>query len=183
MRARLVFIVVAVLVVAAFAALNWSEFVRPVPLTYGGGRVTDGPLGLIMLVLLGITLLAFLISSVVLHSRRVLDANRHGKELQAQRDLAEKAEASRFTELRQQLETHLRENRQREAIAASDFEKQVVLSQRELRNQLEQINRGLEARLTELEGRLQARFERVAPAASATSPAIDVPPPREHAKL
>ena len=91
------------------------------------------------------------------------------KTLQAQRDLAEKAEASRFTDLRQQLDTHLRENRQRESIVASEFEKAMVQNQRELRSQLDAINRTLDGRLNELESRLDARLERLQPAR------VDVP--------
>lgn len=188
MRARLIFVIVAVLLVATFASLNWSEFVRPTPLSFGLGTITNAPLGLIMLTLLGITLLAWIISSAATHSRRLHDANRYSRELQAQRDLAEKAEASRFTELREQLDSHLRENRERGVIAASDFEKSVVLSQREMRNQLEQMNRSLESRLSELEGRIQSRLERISAPAVTTSRVeevrTDVPAPsRDHVKL
>jgi hypothetical protein len=109
-----------------------------------------------------------------------MESSRHARALQAQRDLAEKAEASRFTDLRQQLDTHLRENRQRESISATEFEKAMVQSQRELRNQLDLINRTLDGRLSELEGRLEARLERLQPAR------VDVPaevPPRDRVKV
>lgn len=179
MRARLLFLVVAILLVAGFAALNWSEFIRPAPLSFGVA-VVDAPLGVIVLWVLGVTLLFFLIASAMQESRYLVESSRHAKTLQAQRDLAEKAEASRFTDLRQQLDTHLRENRQRETIAATEFEKAMVQSQRELRNQLDLINRTLDGRLGELEGRIEARLERLQP------PRIDVPPevpPRERAKV
>ena len=174
MRARLLFLVVAILLVAGFAALNWSEFIRPTTLSFGVG-VIDAPLGLVILGVLGVSLLSFLIASAVQESRYLMESGRHARTLQAQRDLAEKAEASRFTDLRQQLDAHLRENRQRESIAATELEKTMVQSQRELRNQLEQINRTLDGRLTELEGRIEARLERLQP------PPIDVPP-RERVK-
>lgn len=180
MRARLVFVVVAILLLAGFVALNVPEFLRTTPLSFGW-QVMEAPLGLIMLTILGITLLAFLVSSVTLHSRYAIDAHRHARELQAQRDLADKAEASRFTDLRQQLDTHLRDNRQREAIAATEFEKSMVLSQRELRNQLEVINRTLDTRLGEFEGRLEARLDRFQPASLQPEP-LDVPP-RERVKV
>ena len=80
-----------------------------------------------------------------------MEHRRHAKALEAQRVLADKAEASRFTDLRQYLDTHLRESRQREAIAATEFEKAMVQSQRELRSQLEQMNRTLAARLGEVD--------------------------------
>jgi Skp family chaperone for outer membrane proteins len=176
MRARLLFLVVAILLVAGFAAQNWPEFMRTAPLNFGV-LVQEAPLGLIMLAVFGITLLALVFSSAMQESRYLSESRRHAKTLQAQRDLAEKAEASRFTDLRQQLDTHLRENRQRESIAASEFEKAMVQSQRELRNQLDVINRTLDGRLTELEGRIEARLERLQPAAPA-----DVAP-REHVKV
>jgi hypothetical protein len=112
-----------------------------------------------------------------------LESSRHAKSLQAQRDLAEKAEASRFTELRQHLDDHLRENRQRESIAATEFEKAMVQSQRELRNQLDLINRTLDARLGELEGRLESRLERLQPGRVVeTTPPVETTP-RERVKL
>ena len=44
MRSRSVLLVVAILLVAGFAALNWSEVVRPSPLLFGP-VVMDAPLG------------------------------------------------------------------------------------------------------------------------------------------
>jgi DNA anti-recombination protein RmuC len=175
MRARLIFVVVALLLVAGFAAINWSEFQRAVPLSFGW-RTVNAPLGLVMLALLGLVLLAFLISSALQQSRNMIESHRHGKALQAQRDLAEKAATSRFTELKQQLDTHLRENRQREAIAASEFEKAMVQSQRELRNQLELMNRTLGTRLGELESRIETHLDRL-------HPVVDDVASRERAKV
>ncbi|HEX9721178.1 MAG TPA: hypothetical protein VGA59_15780, partial [Ramlibacter sp.] len=99
MRARLFFLVLAILLVAGFAAQNWSEFMRTSPLTFGVVE-EQAALGLIMLGALGVALMAFLLSSAMQESRMWLESSRHAKSLQAQRDLAEKAEASRFTELR-----------------------------------------------------------------------------------
>jgi uncharacterized integral membrane protein len=176
MRARLFFLVVAILLVAGFAAQNWPEFTRTAPLTFG--VVTqEASLGLVMLGALAAVMLVFLVSSAMNESRYVFESRRHARTLQAQRDLAEKAEASRFTDLRQQLDAHLRDNRQRESIAATELEKAMVQSQRELRNQLDLINRTLDGRLTELEGRIAARLERMQP-----MPPVDVPP-RDRVKV
>ncbi|MBG9386927.1 hypothetical protein [Caenimonas aquaedulcis] len=156
MRARLIFIVVVAFLAAAFAGLNWSEFNRAAPLSFGA-FVTDASLGMVMLFLLGLTLLVFLLSSAVHESRFVLHSHRHTKALDAQRALAEKAEASRFTDLRAQLETHLRETRQRESIVSAEFEKTLQQNHRELRAQMEQMHRALATRLGELESRLDGR--------------------------
>lgn len=153
MRARLIVLIVAILLVAAFAALNWSEFVRPTPLSFGI-FVMEASLGLILLAVLGVTLLAFIISSAHTQTVNLLDNRQHAKELQAQRDLADKAEASRFTELRTHLDAQMREIHQRETIAATELEKAVAQGQRELRSQLDQLNRTLATRLGEIESRV-----------------------------
>lgn len=179
MRARMIFLVVAIVLVGGFAAQNWSEFTRTSLLNFAVVQ-QQASLGLVLLGALAVLMLVFLVSSAMHESRYVFESRRHARSLQAQRDLAEKAEASRFTDLRQQLDAHLRENRQRESIAATELEKAMVQSQRELRNQLDQINRTLDGRLTELEGRIAARLERLQPA-QPVSPA-DVPP-RDRVKL
>ena len=158
MRARLVVLVLAILAVAGFAALNWSEFLRTTPLSFGL-VVMEAPLGLILLCMLGITLLAFIASSAHMQTQGLLESRQYAKALATQRELADKAEASRFTELRQYLDAQVRETRQREAIAATEFERAMVQSQRELRTQLEQMDRNLLARFAELEGRTDARLE------------------------
>jgi len=170
MRARLIFIVVAIVLLAAFSALNWSEITRAAPLSFGV-ITAQAPLGLILLVVLGLTLAVFLISSATQEARYLMEHRRHAKALEAQRVLADTAEASRFTDLRQYLDTHLRENRQREAIADTEFEKAMVQSQRELRGELEQMNKTLAAWLGEVESRL----ERSTPAVDVSSRPADVP--------
>lgn len=160
MRARLIFLVVVILAVAGFAALNWSEIVRSTPLSFGL-LIMDAPLGLILLGIVVATLLAFLVSSATLRTQNLLESRHHSKTLEAQRDLADRAEASRFTELRQHMDTQLRENRDRESIAASELEKAMVQSQRELRTQLEQMNRALTSGLAEIENRIDGKLDRV----------------------
>jgi mannitol-specific phosphotransferase system IIBC component len=156
MRARLLFIVLAMLLVAGFAAMNWPQIVSPTSLNFGIFTMT-GPLGLILLSVLAVTLVAFLVSSIHMQTVSLLDNRQHYKELQAQRDLADKAEASRFTDLRQHLDAQMREIHQRETIAATELEKAVAAGQREIRTQLELMNRTLASRLAEIEGRLEPR--------------------------
>ena len=158
MRARLLFIIVAIVLVAGFAAQNWNEIQRTAPLNFGV-IIADAPMGMILLGVLLLSLLVFLISSAAQESRHLIEHRRYSKTLETQRDLADRAEASRFTELRQHIDT-LRENRLREATVAPEFEKSMLQSQRELRNQLEQMNRTLVAQLAELESRLDARLQR-----------------------
>ena len=152
MRSRLVLLVVAILLVAGFAALNWSEVMRPSPLLFGA-FVADAPLGAILLGLLAVAVVAFVLSAGTIRTRSLLESRHHYKELEAQRLLADKAEASRFTELRQYLDENLRELRERDKVFTTEM-------QRELRAQAETSNRMLAARLNELEHRMETRFER-----------------------
>lgn len=156
MRARLIVLLVAILLVAGFTGLNWSEFLRPTPLSFGL-FVMSAPLGLIMLGVLTVLLIAFLASSIHMQTVNLLDTRQHSKELHAQRELADKAEASRFTDLRQHLDAQMREIHQRETTAATDLEKAVAAGQRELRTQLELMNKTLATRLAEIEGRVEQR--------------------------
>jgi hypothetical protein len=157
MRARSTLLVVAILLVAGFAALNWSEIARSTPLSFGL-FVTDAPLGAILLALLAITLVLFLAASAAMRTQSLMDYRTHQKTLEAQRELADKAEASRFVELRQHLDEHLNRLGERDSIAATEFDKAMLQSRREMQAQMETINRTIAARLNELESRLEGRL-------------------------
>lgn len=149
MRSRLVLLVVAILLVAGFAALNWSEVMRPSTLLFGP-VAADAPLGAILLGLLALAVIAFVLSAGAIRTNALLESRHHYKELEAQRALADKAEASRFTELRGYLDENLRPLRDRDAMLVT-----------ELRGQNEATHRMLAARLNELEQRMDSRFERM----------------------
>lgn len=157
MRARMLLLVLAILAVGGFAYQNWSAIMQSSTLSFGVVQAT-APLGLILLTLLGLTLLLFLVTTATMRSRSLHESRQLTRDLHAQRELADKAEASRFVDLRNHMDTQLRELRERETIAASEFEKSRMESQREIRTQLEQINRTLAARLNELESRLDGRL-------------------------
>ncbi len=160
MRSRFILMVVAILLIAGFAALNWTEIIRPTPVAFGP-LVMDAPLGAILLGLLALAVVIFAVAAASMRTSTLLESRHHFKELEAQRALADKAEASRFTELRTHMDTHMNSLRERDAIAATEMEKARLENQRELRAQLEQINRTVAARLNELEHRLESRFERM----------------------
>lgn len=90
--------------IAALAFFNWSTLATPAPVSLGVATV-EAPLGLLMLGLT--TLLAALFIGYVLwlQGSVLLETRRHGKEMQIQRELADKAEASRFTEMKSFLQT------------------------------------------------------------------------------
>ncbi len=160
MRARMIFLVLVILAVAGFAAQNWAEINRPSTLNFGIMQA-EAPMGLILLTLLGLTLLVFLATAATMRSRNLAETRQHVKAYNAQRELAERAEASRFTDLRQLLDGHLQAERQRENVVHTELERTMAQHQRELRNQLEQMYHLLTSRLSELERRIDARPGRV----------------------
>ena len=103
MNFRTLILLLTVAAIATLAALNWSALSVPSMVWLGVASV-EAPLGLIMLgltILLGVFFIAYVLS---LQGSVLLDTRRHTKEMTAQRELADKAEASRFTELRAFLE-------------------------------------------------------------------------------
>ncbi len=106
MKIRSMLLLLILIAIAAFAMLNWGTFMASTTLSLG---VTDiqAPLGLVMLGVLVFLCAVFLVFLVYLQASVLLEARRHARELQANRGLADQAEASRFTELRGFLVTEL----------------------------------------------------------------------------
>ena len=85
--------------IAAIAVLNWNTLATSVPVSLGVVTV-DAPLGIVMLALTAL-LAAFALAYVLwLQGSVLIETRRHGTEMQVQRELADKAEASRFTEMK-----------------------------------------------------------------------------------
>ena len=128
--------------VAIFTALNWGTFITPTELSLGF-TVATVPLGLILLGFLALITLLFLAFVVYLQTSALLETRRYSKELQASRELADKAEASRFTELRTALEA------ERLTVIA-----RIDQVRGELQTSIEQSGNTLAAYIGELEDRL-----------------------------
>lgn len=92
---------------AALVFLNWEVFTASSMLSLGIIDI-QVPLGLLMIALLAIFAVLFLAFTTYLQSSALLQARRHEKALQTNRDLADKAEASRFSALQTQLEVELK---------------------------------------------------------------------------
>ena len=114
MRLRSMLLLFILAVIGLFTALNWGVFLTNTTLSMGVATL-QAPLGLIMLGLLVGVVVFFLVYVLYLQSTVMFDARRHAKELQSNRELADKAEASRFTELRAFLDAGLKQRAQQEA--------------------------------------------------------------------
>lgn len=107
MHFRTIILTLIVLAIGALAALNWTTLAAPTTVSLGLSTV-EAPLGLVMLALTVLLAVFFVAYVLTLQGSVLMETRRHAKEMTAQRELADRAEASRFTELRAFLETQHR---------------------------------------------------------------------------
>lgn len=103
MNFRTLSLLIIVALIVLLAAFNWSALAAPSMVSLGVAEV-QAPLGVLMLGLTCLLSVFFIAYVLWLQGSVLMEARRHAKEMHAQRDLADKAEASRFTELRAVLE-------------------------------------------------------------------------------
>lgn len=185
MSLRALLLLLVGIAVVAFVGINWSAMTAPTDLSLIVADI-HAPLGLVMLgLLVGVSavfvaIIAYMQGSVLAETRR------HAKELAAQRDLADKAEASRFTDLRAYLDQELARvnetlnNVSRETLSRVDRaemglrERPVDADIARLAQAVEGMNRELHARIDRLEMGLGDRLAHP-PLALQAPPAAAVP--------
>lgn len=165
MRIRTVVLILTIVLVTGFAALNIDEFSRPTVLNMGFTTM-EAPLGLVMLVLLASALLIFLAMVLFIQSAHLLEIRQHTREMRTQRELADKAEGSRFTELRQYLEEQALNSQQRDDDLASKLLDATALNQQTLLAKIDSSGDTLAAYIGELEDRLEIRDGVVRPSSA-----------------
>lgn len=156
MRIRTIALIVFILLVAAFVALNVDEFTRVSVLSLGFTSVSV-PLGLVMLLLLAVAIVVFLALTLYMQSSNLIETRKYARELTAQRELADKAEASRFTELRNFLDMQATAEQRREAAADMVLAERFAQQNKLLLSRLEQTDNSLAAHVGQLEDRLERR--------------------------
>jgi uncharacterized integral membrane protein len=160
MRAPTVLLLVVLTGIVIFAGVNWSVITAPATVSL---LVTDvqAPLGLIMLGLTALVTVLFLIFLAYLQTSVLLDARRHSRELRAQRELADQAEASRFTDLRGFLEAELRKLGGQVAESRAAVAGRLDQAEENLRTTIEHSGNSRAAYIGELEDRLLGTGERL----------------------
>lgn len=150
-----VVILVALFFLAVFTLANWSVLTAPTLLSFVVFHV-EGPLGVI---LLGVTLVLvalFVLYALMLRTNMLMDSRRHNQELQAQRKLAESAEASRLSELRTQVALEF--TQLREAIAQTDAHMDRV--EQSMRQSMDEAANGLAALVGEMDDKVDRALGR-----------------------
>lgn len=162
MQVRTLLLLIVLGALALFAALNWGSFMAPTTLSLAFTTIT-APLGLIMLGFVATITALFLAFVIYLQGTVLVDARRHAKELHAQRELADKAEASRFSELRTYMESQFAATAEREELAIQRLEARIDRLDRDFGAAIERTEASMAAYLGELDNRLGG--ERSAPSA------------------
>lgn len=153
MRIRSLLLLLVITLIAAFTVLNWNVFLANTTLSFGITTL-DAPLGLIMLLMLIFVVAYCLVYVLYLQSNVLMDTRRNAKELQTHRELADKAEASRFTELRNFLEAGMKQSAEQNKAAQQALVARIDALENSLRTSVEQSGNSLSAYIGELEDRL-----------------------------
>ena len=153
---RTILLLIIAVLIGGLAALNWEILAAPSEVNLGLTTI-HAPLGILMLgltVLLCVLFIAYVLS---LQGSVMLEARRHNKEMTAQRELADKAEVSRFTELRVFLEAQQQQELAAQKESAAALSARLDQLEKALEARAEQSDNGIAAQIGELEDRLERR--------------------------
>ncbi len=159
MRLPTLFLLVVLTFILVFAGVNWSVITTPATVTLLVADI-QAPIGLIMLGMIVMVTVLFLAFAVYLQTTVLLDARRHSRELQAQRELADQAEASRFTDLRGFLDAELRKLGGQVAESRAGISERLDRAVQDLHTTIDQSGNSLSAYIGELDDRLHRDGER-----------------------
>lgn len=154
MYLRTILIIAVLGTLVFFAALNWAAFTTPTTLSLGFTSM-EAPLGLILLGFLGLLTFLFLIYLIYLQSSALVESRRYARELQVQKEIAEDAEASRFSRLKSFLENELSQLAEQHTEFKTAVFARLDELDREVRATVEQSSNTLAAYIGEIEDRLE----------------------------
>lgn len=154
MKLPTVVLLLFIFLLALFVALNRGVFVQPAELSFGV-MTLQLPFGLLMLGLLVTAIVVAILFAVYVQTGALLEVRRYSRELQACRELAESAEASRLAELRQTVEAALARLEERQQAFEAGLSAEIAQLGSGLHVSLEESVNSLAASLGELEDRLE----------------------------
>lgn len=153
MKTLSVIVLLIVVALSVFTLLNWAVIVAPTALSLGFTAV-HAPLGLVLLIGSGLLTATFLVFIVLQQTAALVEARRFARDLRAERDLAEKAESSRLTELRTSLDREFRAVAAASADARADMQGRLDKLEELLIARLAEVGNGLAAHVAEVEDKL-----------------------------
>jgi len=158
MKLSTVLLIIVVVLIALFTALNWGVISEPTDLSFGFATA-ELPLGVVMLAFM--VLMAFILVVVIVYllSSSLLETRRHVREARANRELAETAEASRYTELHAYLEGELGKQAALHSESKVETLTRIEEAEENLRLVIEQSGNTLAAYIGEMDDRLERAHE------------------------
>lgn len=153
LRAFALILTLAFSLLLLLVTLNWTTFSVPTSLNLGLTQVWAPP-AVVTLVFTGVISALFIVYIVLQQAGVILEERRFAKEGKAQRELAEKAEASRFTELRTLLDGELGRIEAQGAASTRELAERMTQSDRALQAGLAEATRSTAASLGEIEDKL-----------------------------
>jgi len=138
MKIRTFLIVLGLIAIGAFVALNWSAITTPTTLSLGVATV-QAPLGFLMLTLLSLFSLLFLVFFIYSRTSGLFKERQHSKELQAKQEMADNAETSRFTELRELLGAGLKKQSEQYAKSTATMLAKLEQFESNLRTEMKEM--------------------------------------------
>ncbi|MGJ8619967.1 MAG: LapA family protein [Methylophilaceae bacterium] len=139
-----------------FAVSNWQAIITPIPLSLVFME-TNAPLGLILLATTGLLALLFLGFVVYMQSSTLMLRKRLNKELEAQRKLADEAEASRIAELKSYLQAELQQLSNQSADIHQKTADRIAALEATVKDTVVETGSTLTAYIGELEDRLEKK--------------------------
>ncbi len=146
-------IIAGLIVLGVFTLANWGALITPTALSFVIFKL-EAPLGLILLGVIFIFVVLFTAYVLILRTSMLVDARRYARALEAQQQLAEKAEASRLSDLRSQLDSEFTQLQEAIAQSRTDLSTRVEGMEQSLRNSIEETSRSLSAYVGEVEDKL-----------------------------
>jgi uncharacterized integral membrane protein len=162
MRFRTLLLIALILLIAGFVALNFNAVMQNTDLNLGVAQI-QAPLGLVMLGMVVAVTGVFLVALLFFQAGHAMEVRRLNKEMAEQRHLADKAEASRFTDLREFLKAEMQKTAERDAELSDKLAQKMDLVRNSITEIIEHTGNGLSANLGELEDRLERQAQLPAP--------------------
>jgi uncharacterized integral membrane protein len=148
-------ILLALFLLAVFTLANWAVLSASSTLSFIVFDI-EGPLGVILLGAMLVLVALFVVYALTLKTAMLMESRRHNQELEAQRKLAETAEASRLSELRTQIEREFAQLR--DAIGAVDG--RMDGHEQAMKQSLNEAANGLAALVAEMDDKIDRALAR-----------------------